>query len=79
MDKEIIVEQARTLGTFKTSTEPYDDCCSYLVPKNPETKAKSDQVRLAEEKIENMQELVQAALDAAELEILQNPSKRIVA
>jgi thiamine biosynthesis protein ThiI len=70
MDKEVIVEQARELDTFTTSTEPYDDCCSYLVPKNPETRAKLDQVHQAEEKILNKQELVRNALAAAEQELL---------
>ena len=38
MDKEKIVELARTIGTYETSILPYDDCCTLFVPKHPETR-----------------------------------------
>jgi adenylyl- and sulfurtransferase ThiI len=41
-------EQAQKIGAFEILTEPYDDCCSYLVPENPETKEKIYEVRKAE-------------------------------
>ncbi|MBN2000617.1 tRNA 4-thiouridine(8) synthase ThiI [candidate division KSB1 bacterium] len=74
MDKEFIVRQAKELGTFNTSTEPYDDCCSYLVPRNPETKAKLDQVFAAEAGIKNMEDLLYNALKETEVETLEFPS-----
>lgn len=40
MDKEEIVAQARRIGTFEKSTEPHDDCCSFMTPKRPKTKAR---------------------------------------
>jgi len=72
-DKEEIIKQAQKLGTFKTSIEPYDDCCSYLLPKSPETRAKLDEVHSAETRIENREELVQEALRDAEIEIFRFP------
>jgi tRNA uracil 4-sulfurtransferase len=66
MDKDTIVRQAKALGTFKISTEPFADCCSYLVPKSPETKAKVDQVHAAEERIPDLSELLREALDETE-------------
>jgi thiamine biosynthesis protein ThiI len=35
MDKEEIVARARTIGTFETSTLPYDDCCVLFSPVHP--------------------------------------------
>lgn len=73
MDKEWIIEQAKELETFATSIEPYDDCCSYLVPKNPETHAKLDEIRAAESKIENWQEMIREAVKEAELKKMEFP------
>lgn len=74
MDKEMIVDQARDLGTFTTSIEPYDDCCSFLVPKNPETKAKLPEIHAVEELIGDIQELLKKAFHARELEKFTYPA-----
>lgn len=37
MNKLEIVDEARRIGTFETSIEPHDDCCSFLMPRNPAT------------------------------------------
>ncbi len=34
-DKEEIMELARKLGTFKTATMPFQDCCSLFAPEHP--------------------------------------------
>ena len=39
-DKQETIALARRIGTYETSIEPYDDCCSLFVPEHPETKAK---------------------------------------
>ncbi len=74
VDKEWIVAQAKQIETFTISTEPYDDCCSYLVPKNPETHAKLNEVHAAENNIENWQELVMDALKEAEIKKIEYPT-----
>lgn len=73
LDKDWIIEQAKAIDTFATSTEPYDDCCSYLVPKNPETHAKLEDVHVAESNIENWQELIREAVKEAEIKKLEFP------
>ncbi len=73
MDKEEIIEQARALGTFETSTEPYDDCCSYLVPQHPETRAKLSEVELAESQIDNMNVLLREAIEQTEVKTIKFP------
>ena len=51
-NKEEIVNQAEKIGTYRISIEPYQDCCSYFVPPNPETKAKLERIRYQEQKVD---------------------------
>jgi thiamine biosynthesis protein ThiI len=73
-DKETIIGQAKSICKFQTSIEPYDDCCSFLVPKNPETKAKLPEINSEENKIENWQELIREAIKEAELKKMEFPA-----
>ena len=50
-DKQEIVDIARRIGTYETSTQSYTDCCSFLLPEHPETKATLGEVELAEQNI----------------------------
>ena len=50
-DKQDIIEQAQDLGTFDISSQDAADCCTLFIPRNPETHAKLDAVRAAEEKL----------------------------
>ena len=38
LDKEEIVEIARRIGTFETSIEPFEDCCTVFTPRHPRTR-----------------------------------------
>ncbi len=58
MDKLEIINHARRIGTYATSIEPHDDCCSYLMPPNPVTRSTPRQLEAAEE-IFNVQEEVE--------------------
>lgn len=63
-DKEEIIQFANFIGTYEISSKPYDDCCSFLTPRNPETWAKQDEVLQAEKKIDVqfwVEKLVQGA------------------
>ncbi len=75
MEKNQIIDVAREIGTYKTSTEPYDDCCSYLVPPKPETKAKLNEVLEAEDKMEDWQGLIRSALEESEVLRFEFPSE----
>ncbi len=65
-NKEEIVNLARAIGTFPISVQPDQDCCSLFVPRHPETHAQPAVVAEMESKLP-VAELVQAALDAAEV------------
>ncbi len=66
-DKDDIVAQARRIGTYDVSIRPYEDCCSFLVPRHPDTRVEA--ARLAEHEARiPVEALAKAALDAAEVE-----------
>ncbi|HEX9664000.1 MAG TPA: tRNA uracil 4-sulfurtransferase ThiI, partial [Candidatus Binatia bacterium] len=64
MDKQEIIDQARRIGTFETSSIPDQDCCQLFVPKHPATKAQFREVEDAETSFD-VRELVRLGLDGA--------------
>ena len=52
MDKEEIVTIARKIGTFETSIQPYEDCCTVFTPKHPKTKPELEKVLVQENKLD---------------------------
>lgn len=67
MDKIEIVDQARSLGTYETSIEPHDDCCSFLMPANPVTHSTPAQLDEAEKALDVEAE-VETLLEASTIE-----------
>jgi thiamine biosynthesis protein ThiI len=64
-DKEDIVCVAKRIGTYATSIEPHDDCCTLFVPRRPATRAKAADLDIEEAKYD-VNALVDAALAATE-------------
>ena len=52
LDKEEIVERAREIGTFETSTLPYEDCCTVFTPRHPKTQPEMEKVLEQEERLD---------------------------
>ena len=72
MDKQEIVEYSQRIGTFETSIEPYEDCCTIFVDKHPVTKPKMYAIEISEKKlVGKIEELVDKAVETAELIILK--------
>lgn len=44
LDKEDIIKKARDIGTYETSIQPFEDCCTIFTPKNPVTEPDFDKV-----------------------------------
>lgn len=65
MDKDEIVSISRKIETFETSIQPYEDCCTVFTPKHPRTKPRLEDVLEAEGKIENLEEMMQTAIENA--------------
>ena len=67
-DKREIVEIAERIGTFETSIQPYEDCCTIFVAKHPVTKPNVEVIRRSEEKLEEkIGQLFQKAVDTVEI------------
>ena len=67
-DKRDIVELAEKIGTFETSIQPFEDCCTIFVAKHPVTKPNVEVIRRSEERLEGkIEELYQTAIDTAEV------------
>ena len=67
-DKRDIVELAEKIGTFETSIQPFEDCCTIFVAKHPVTKPGVEAIRRSEEKLcEKIEELVETAVSTAEM------------
>lgn len=62
MDKEEIIAISRKIDTFQTSIQPYEDCCTVFTPKHPKTKPHLDDVIKAEANIQNLDELMNEAI-----------------
>ena len=72
MDKQEIVEYSQKIGTFETSIEPYEDCCTIFVDKHPVTKPKFEAIEKSEKRLEGIIEpIYQKALESAEYVILK--------
>ena len=67
MDKEEIVQIARRIGTFQTSIQPYEDCCTVFTPKHPRTRPELAKVIEQEKKLD-FDVLVKEALESAWVE-----------
>jgi thiamine biosynthesis protein ThiI len=65
LDKAEIVDQARRIGTFELSVQPFDDCCTLFAPRRPATRARMEAASEAERELP-LEDLFEAALDAAE-------------
>lgn len=66
MDKTDIVAISRKIGTFETSIEPYEDCCTIFTPPHPKTKPTLAEIEAAEGQMPGLAELEQVAADTVE-------------
>ena len=72
MDKIDIMDKAEEIGTFETSIQPYEDCCTVFLPKHPVTKPKLSRIEESESRLD-VDGLVAAAVDSEEIiQIRQN-------
>ncbi len=66
MDKVDIMDKAREIGTYETSIEPYEDCCTVFLPKHPTTKPKRERIEQSESALD-VDALVRAAVESEEI------------
>lgn len=66
MDKLEITNEAQRIGTFDTSIEPDQDCCTLFVPRHPNTRCRLADIERAESSLP-VESMVQEGIKAAEL------------
>lgn len=64
LDKEEIIQVARKIGTFETSIQPYEDCCTVFTPKHPKTRPELDKVLEQQNRLD-FEALVEEAVSGA--------------
>ncbi len=65
MNKQEIITQAKSIGTYDISIEPQPDCCSVFMPDHPATRSKIKDLE-ADERCFPWEELMARAMDAVE-------------
>ena len=67
-DKQEIVDISEKIGTYETSIEPFEDCCTIFVAKHPVTKPNVKMIRRSEEKLgEKIDDMVRTAVTTREI------------
>ena len=68
MDKQEIVDIAEKIGTFETSIQPFEDCCTIFVAKHPVTKGNLKRIKKSEEHLNDIiDDLMKEAIDSTEV------------
>lgn len=66
MDKTEIIEIARKIDTFETSTLPYEDCCTVFTPRHPKVRPQLADVEKAQNSFD-FEPLIQKAVENTEM------------
>lgn len=67
-DKQEIVNLSEKIGTYETSIQPFEDCCTIFVAKHPVTKPNINVIRKSEENLaEKIDDLMKEAIESVEI------------
>lgn len=67
-DKQEIIDISLKIGTFETSIEPFEDCCTIFVAKHPVTHPDLKQIKKSEENLADcIDEMFERAVNTAEV------------
>jgi len=66
-DKQEIINLSEKIGTYETSIQPFEDCCTIFVAKHPVTKPNLKIIKNSERKLEEkIDEMIRIAIETAE-------------
>ena len=68
-DKIDIMDIAKNIGTYETSIQPFEDCCTVFLPKHPVTKPKLSKILESESKLDK-EALIEEALGTRETVVI---------
>ena len=71
-DKQEIIDVSERIGTYETSIQPFEDCCTIFVAKHPVTKPNLNIIKRSEQKLkEKIDDLVKEAIESVETIIVE--------
>ena len=71
-DKQDIIDISLKIGTYETSIQPYEDCCTIFVAKHPVTKPRLDVIQKSELKLADViDEMVEQAIRDTETIVIR--------
>ena len=65
-DKEETVELAKKIGSYEISIQPFADCCTVFLPKDPATRPKLEKVKKEEARL-NREDLIEEAIKTMQI------------
>ena len=66
-DKQEIIDLSEKIGTYETSIQPFEDCCSIFVAKHPVTKPNLNIIKNDEKHLDDcIEEMLKTAIDTVE-------------
>ncbi|MCY7495060.1 tRNA uracil 4-sulfurtransferase ThiI [Bacillus safensis] len=74
VDKNDIIDEARRIGTYDTSIQPFEDCCTIFTPPSPKTKPKLEKVERYES-FADFEPMLDEAVEQIETIIVTNEKK----
>ena len=67
-DKQEIIDVSERIGTYETSIQPFEDCCTIFVAKHPVTKPNINIIKRSEEHLKDViDDLMKQAIDSVEV------------
>lgn len=75
MDKVDIIDWANRIGTYETSIQPFEDCCTVFLPKHPSLKPTVEEMEESEKALD-IEGLVQRAVDNMEIHKLNSKEEK---
>ena len=71
-DKQEIIDLSEKIGTYETSIQPFEDCCTIFVAKHPVTKPNLNVIKKDEKQLDDcIEELYKKAIDTVERIVIQ--------
>ncbi|WP_313791016.1 tRNA uracil 4-sulfurtransferase ThiI [Peptoniphilus equinus] len=70
MDKIDIIAYAEKIGTYETSIQPFEDCCSVFLPKHPKLRPTVKGIERSESKLD-VEGLVREAMEALQIHTIK--------
>ncbi len=66
-DKQEIIDLSEKIGTYETSIQPFEDCCTIFVAKHPVTKPNLNVIKNDEERLKDcIEDMVRTAIETTE-------------